>query len=236
MALGYINYGKNKNNPLPHKARINKVIENAEIQGCVHGVNTYLTEDMLYDFMLEANTKKVKPFRKWVVKEVLPSIRKNGGYVQENREEEFIDKMFPTLSEETKLMMVKELQTSVMELQPKANYHDKVLNAPNLLTTTVIAQDLGTSAVMINRYLMAKKIQYKKSGNYNLYEKYQGNDYVDFVTTEAFGDNVKEQMKWTHRGKKFIFDVLDSDDLLIDEHKIDKKEFKQFVYELESDI
>ncbi|MBU3114628.1 BRO family protein [Clostridium lacusfryxellense] len=39
----------------------------------------YLTEEMLYDLMLEIKTNKVKPFRKWVVSEVLPKIRKTGG-------------------------------------------------------------------------------------------------------------------------------------------------------------
>ncbi|MBU3114627.1 BRO family protein [Clostridium lacusfryxellense] len=31
-----------------------------------------LTEEMLYNFMLEAKTDKVKTFRKWIVSEVLP--------------------------------------------------------------------------------------------------------------------------------------------------------------------
>ncbi|BDR75775.1 BRO-N domain-containing protein [Clostridium tetani] len=61
MALGYIkknNIGK----IYPQKDRIDKIIKNAEITPCVHGVHTYLTEDMLYDFMLESRTEKCKKF------------------------------------------------------------------------------------------------------------------------------------------------------------------------------
>lgn len=36
---------------------------------------------MLYDFMLEARTEKCKAFRKWVTEEVIPQIRKTGGYI-----------------------------------------------------------------------------------------------------------------------------------------------------------
>ena len=54
--------------------------------------------------MLEAKTEKVKPFRKWVVNEVLPSIRKTGSYSLEQKQEqpyEYFDKTFngvPVLS------------------------------------------------------------------------------------------------------------------------------------------
>lgn len=79
-ALGYVVRGKS-GKFYPNKARIDKVCENAEISAGLHGVNTYLTESQLYDFMLEARTDKCRAFRKWVTNEVLPSIRKDGMYV-----------------------------------------------------------------------------------------------------------------------------------------------------------
>ncbi len=78
MALGYIKYAKDK--PYPQKDRIDKTLTNAEITAVVHGVQLFLTESQLYDFMLEARTDKCRKFRKWVTNEVLPSIRKTGSY------------------------------------------------------------------------------------------------------------------------------------------------------------
>ena len=40
-----------------------------------------LTEPGLYQLILNANTDKAKKFQKWVLEEVLPSLRKNGGYI-----------------------------------------------------------------------------------------------------------------------------------------------------------
>lgn len=60
----------------PYKSRIDKVVVNADISMCEHGVHKYITEQMLYDFMLEAKTDKCKLFRKWVTNEVLPTIRR----------------------------------------------------------------------------------------------------------------------------------------------------------------
>jgi len=75
------------------KDRVDKNIENAGIKPLVHNGLTYLNEEMLYDFMLEARTDKCKPFRKWVTSEVLPSINKNGGYIIDNASEDQINKL-----------------------------------------------------------------------------------------------------------------------------------------------
>ena len=42
---------------------------------------TFVNEDGLYDTILESRKPLAKKFRKWVTSEVLPSIRKHGGYM-----------------------------------------------------------------------------------------------------------------------------------------------------------
>lgn len=78
MALGYVTVAKGK--VYPQKIRIDKIVKNAEIKPVVHGVQLFINESQLYDFMLEARTDKCRIFRKWVTNEVLPSIRKTGNY------------------------------------------------------------------------------------------------------------------------------------------------------------
>ena len=94
MALGYVNkrISKGKEYISPYKSRIDKVVKNAEITGLCQGVTTYLTEEMIYDFMFEAKTEKCKDFRKWLSHDVLPSIRKYGIY--QDRETEDCDKNY----------------------------------------------------------------------------------------------------------------------------------------------
>lgn len=79
MALGHVKIAKGK--IYPRKDRIDKNIKNAEISTVVHNGQQYITEEQLYDFMLECKTEKCKPFRKWVTHEVLPEIRRTGGYI-----------------------------------------------------------------------------------------------------------------------------------------------------------
>ena len=80
MALGHVKYNS-IGKAYPRKERIDKDIRNAEIKACVQAGHSYITEEQLYDFMLECKTEKCKPFRKWVTHEVLPEIRRTGGYI-----------------------------------------------------------------------------------------------------------------------------------------------------------
>ena len=82
MALGHVKFANGK--AYPRKDRIDRDIKNAEISTVVQAGQRYLTEEQLYDFMLECKTDKCKPFRKWVTHEVLPSLRKNGVYAVPN--------------------------------------------------------------------------------------------------------------------------------------------------------
>lgn len=49
---------------------------------------TIINEDGLYDVILESRKPEAKAFRKWVTREVLPSIRKHGGYLTPEKVEE----------------------------------------------------------------------------------------------------------------------------------------------------
>lgn len=110
MALGYENKRRNSTGKVyigPYKSKIDKVVESADITCVCRGVTQYLTEEMLYDFMLEAKTEKCKSFRKWVTNEVLPTIRKTGGYVDNTNK--FTDFYFSNLSLEVRQAIKKEL-------------------------------------------------------------------------------------------------------------------------------
>ena len=46
----------------------------------------FVNEDGLYDVILDSRKPEARLFRKWVTSEVLPSIRKTGGYITTNSE------------------------------------------------------------------------------------------------------------------------------------------------------
>lgn len=70
----------------------------------------FITESGFYDVLLESSSPKVKPFRRWVTHEVLPSIRRHGGYIMAKEEE----------TEEELLARALKLAQSRIDAQKKA--------------------------------------------------------------------------------------------------------------------
>lgn len=169
MALGQVKKNS-KGVSYPFKERIDKNVENAEITPCVRNVHSYISESQLYDLMLEMKTDKVKPFRKWITNEVLPQIRITGGFVQTDREEEFIENYFPSFSEETKLTMVKDLRNQVQkykeeitELKPQAEAFKDLMTADGYLQMLDVSQMVEIGRTKLFDFLRNCKVLTKQS-------------------------------------------------------------------------
>lgn len=95
--LGYTKQAKG--NTYLRKDKIVNICESLDIKGLSLGDNfeiitldtdldnTQITEDSLYDLILESKAKNARKFRKWITTEVLPQIRKTGGYIPIKEEE-----------------------------------------------------------------------------------------------------------------------------------------------------
>lgn len=89
--LGYTKVAKG--NTYLRKDKIVNICESLEIKGLSPSDNfekvtldtdfdvIRITEDNLYDLILESKAKNARRFRKWVTMEILPQIRKTGGYI-----------------------------------------------------------------------------------------------------------------------------------------------------------
>ena len=169
-----------------------------------------ISEQGLYKLIFKSRKPFAEEFQDWICEEVIPAIRKDGMYVSgeedfgkdEKSEDEFILRAMTMLQNK-----VDRLKKENEVMKPKADYHDTVLNCENLLTVTEIAKDLGMSAIKLNKILNEEKIQFRQSGSWVLYSKYQNliNDgYCDYKITEH-----GQQLKWTEKGRKFIIDIID---------------------------
>lgn len=105
------------------------------------------------------------------------------------------------------------LTLKIEEQQPKVEYHDTVLNKDGLITTTVIAKDLGfKSAAKLNQIMNLNGIIFKnKSGTWCPYAEYEWlitNGYADYKSYEA--EKAKPCLKWTEKGRKWIVNNYNS--------------------------
>jgi prophage antirepressor-like protein len=156
----------------------------------------FVNESGFYDVLLQSSSPNVKPFRKWVTSEVLPAIRKNGGYIAASPEETPEQIMARALivaqrtieSHKQKLQMlegeVDVLQTEKKVLAPKAIYTDEVLQSTSTFTLTQVAHDLGFRSVYaFTAWTKEKGLLFYQSGQWQPTANVAGKGY--FTTRTA---------------------------------------------------
>lgn len=95
---------------------------------------------------------------------------------------------------------------------PKAEYYDSQMRNPGLMTVTEIAKDYGWSGSHMNQMLKELKVIYRQGSHWVLYQKYANKGYGQYEPY-PFKDsdgkqNAKNNLKWTQKGRKFIYDLL----------------------------
>ena len=171
---------------------------------------TFVNEDGLYDTILESRKPHAKKFRKWVTSEVLPSIRKQGGYMVVRPDES--DEAIMARALQIAHATLTRRDEEIARLKPKADYADQVLDSVSCLTTTQVAKGMGMTAMELNRILCEKGIQYGQSGQYLLYASYARQGLAQNRTRtflDLFGTvHTTSQLVWTEKGKEFIHKLL----------------------------
>ena len=192
-------------------------------------VVNFITEDGLYDVILDSRKPEAKRFRKWVTSEVLPTIRKHGAYMTKDTleraitEPDFLIQLATTLKEEKAKRLEAEQQCEAQkqiigEMEKKVSYLDLILSSTSTVTITQIAQDYGMSGQRMNKLLHGLRIQYKVGEQWILYAEYKDKCYVSsetihFMTNEGVPCTTLNT-KWTQKGRLFLYDILKKEGIL----------------------
>lgn len=178
----------------------------------------FLTEDGLYEVLMQSRKPIAKSFKK-EVKKILKEIRRTGSFG--------VQKQLPGSYKEALLQLVEQVEQNeqlqlentiqsqkIGELQPKADYVDEILKSKDALTVTQIAADYGLTAQRLNKILNEHKVQRKVRGQWVLLREYHGKGYTKSETKEyprSNGDTgISVQTVWTQKGRLMIHELLTS--------------------------
>lgn len=113
------------------------------------------------------------------------------------------------------LQLAANQQVEIEKMKPKVDYYDSQMRNPGLMTVTEIAKDYGWSAKVLNRELHKRGIIFKQGKHWVPYAKYAGKGYTQYEPFDYQHSNgrpgVHNNLKWTQKGKKFIYDLLAKD-------------------------
>lgn len=197
----------------------------------------FINEPNLYRCIFQSRKAEAEQFQDWVFNEILPSIRKSGGYIatQVNETPEMImaralkvaehtieehEKRMKALAEENEAQkrINKQLEADtqmkaeeIKKLTPDADYARQTLTAVNTWNTNIIAKEMGMSAVTLNQHLQRLGIQYKQHKVWILSAKYQGKGYTKTQTYNYFNSAgevcTRMQQEWTEVGRRWLLEL-----------------------------
>lgn len=232
----------------------NEIISHGAPTGISKEVEMYfITEPDLYRVIFQSRKSSARKFQDWVFDEVLPALRKDGGYIISNdvdtpemimaralkvadetikRNEQRVRELEAQTEQQAQTIGIQQKELTVAA--PKVKYYDDTLASTDCLTTTQVADDLGISARALKQQLANAGVQYFQSGSWHLKGIFREWKLASTRTYNYIkGDGstgTKINLVWNQRGKRFILALFNngfSVKTAIAEIKGEKKENNQ---------
>lgn len=123
-----------------------------------------VSEPGLYKLIMRSRKPEAKEFQRWVTHEVLPQIRKTGGYIptSESDSDEDIMARAVLVAQKTikqKNQQIAEQQTRIVELEPKARFADAVAASDGTCLVGELAKMLRQNGMDIGQNRLFRLLQ-----------------------------------------------------------------------------
>jgi len=172
-----------------------------------------INESGLYSLILKSKLPQAKKFKRWVTSEVLPAIRKHGGYLTPEKVEEVLLNPDTIIQLATKLKKEqqrrKQLENEVIELKPKAFFADVVSNAEDAILVRDFAKLISKGNFSIgekrlfkwlreNGYLMQNNKPYQRYIDMGIFKV------IERSRTDDKGTRIFHTTKITGKGQIYL--------------------------------
>ncbi len=193
-ALGYANPSKAILDHVDDEDKAFQMLEVADSQNGNLVKTAIITESGLYSLVLSSKLPTAKAFKRWITSEVIPSIRKTGGYIAGQAELSPEELMAKALMVAQKTLAERDARISALTVEnqimtPKAEYFDDLVDRNLLTSFRETAKQLEVKEKAFIAFLLEKKFIYRdKKGKLMPYaEKNNGL----FEVKECFNDKTQ---------------------------------------------
>lgn len=219
-ALKYSNISKAINDHCPHVTKRYIGVETgtkADGTPAIQNVQmNFIPEGDIYRLVVRSKLPTAIKFEGWVFDDIIPSIRKHGGYLTPAKIEEVLsnpDTIIKLATELKKLRTENQMQAQqIAEFKPIKEYVDIILQSTDTVTITQIAADYGLSAKKLNKILNEEKIQHRVNDQWILYSNMMNKGYTksETIDIERSDGRIETKMytRWTQKGRLKIHEIL----------------------------
>ena len=154
----------------------------------------FINESGLYSLILSSKLPQAKAFKRWVTSEVLPQIRKTGGYI-------------PTKDAQGRQLSNEEI---IHRADAIVGRTLRLLNEPaeDTLTATQVAKTFNMKVYDFNAVLRDMGIQYRRGGHWNISDDLADRGLTALRTHVSYSlkgeKKVRTYMTWTLNGLRFL--------------------------------
>lgn len=172
-----------------------------------------INESGFYSLVLSSRISTAKMFKRWVTSEVLPSIRKTGGYIatsDDMTDEEIMARalMVAQTTIEKRNERIKQLENKVRLDSPKVGYFDALIDRGLNVCFRDAAKEIGVKQKVFISYLLENKYVYRnKAGKLPPHADYDNDLFVVKDTKSDSNGWAGVQTLITPKGKE-TFRVL----------------------------
>lgn len=164
-----------------------------------------ISEAGVYKLVFTSRKPEAEKFTDWLATEVIPAIRKHGGYLTPAKIEEVLS------DPDTIIKLATDLKIERQKRIEAEKTNAILMHVNKTYTATEIAKELGyKSATALNNELERRKIQYKQNDTWVLYSRYADKGYVDIKQEVLDNGKVIYHRKWTQLGREFLIKLLTS--------------------------
>lgn len=148
-------------------SRVRKYLADLGVDTCVDGhLPEYIPENIFYRLAMKAKNETAEKFQALVADEIIPSIRKTGGYIAGQETMSAEELMAKALMVAQKTLADREAQISNLTVQnqimaPKADYFDELVDRNLLTNFRETAKQLGIKERAFIAFLTEHKYVYR---------------------------------------------------------------------------
>jgi prophage antirepressor-like protein len=205
-ALGYSNASKAVTTHC--KRIVTKVLETSNSQNgkTVKGKVSLISKSDIYRLIVKSKLESSDQFESWIFDEILPRIESTGAYIEEGREEEMVQKYFPSFSKEVQTEMVNDLIKQNKELK---EFYDDLMNTEGLMSINTMAKELGIGEYKLFAFLRNKKVFFYDKDMVNVpYERFRKEGKFAVRETPCHDGNIRSVTYATKKGLDYVRKLL----------------------------
>lgn len=172
---------------------------------------TIINESGLYALIFGSKLESAKRFKHWVTSEVLPSIRKHGGYIM--GQEQMTDEELLSRALQVANSKIQERDRKIAQMQPLADFAHHVHESDDLIDMGTMAQYLCDHGFQIGRNTLFRKLRelkVLKSNNMPYQNQLNLKRFVvkEYIKSTTCGAHLIHQTCVTGKGQRYIYNLL----------------------------